>query len=232
MKLKSTRTLIKSFLINPKIKLSYPITSMVNQWESVIIFMHMDKLGESPFESFGVRQMDTVLSAIDVYDEPNIEIQNNNIIISTDSDKQEIRTASNELNALIKEPKYGALQNIETNTAVFEQILNVNISKEDLAKKLKTQKLFSLETFKIGSENGESYISVCNINGDINENEAKSIIEGTGNGSIIFNVDDISSLPVLNYNIKVYKNIQNGSQISVWRIPEIPEVEIIVTEKQ
>jgi len=232
MKKKSTREIIKSFLVNTKVKVNYPITSIVSPWDSVIVFIHLDKLGEEPFEGFGVRQMDTLLSAIDVYDDPQIEIKQPNIIISTDHDRQEIRTSSPELNKLIKEPKYDALVSIETNKEVFELVLDINVPKDEMIKKTKIQRLFALEVYALEADENGASISVCNLNSGIGENEAKSKLEGSGNGKIIFNVDDISMLPQEDYNVKVYKNKQAGSQISVWRIKDRDEVEIIVTEKQ
>jgi hypothetical protein len=232
MKLESTRSVLKSFLVNPKIKMNYPITSIVSPWDSVIVFIHMDKLGEEEFNSFGVRKMDTLLSAIDVYEDPVITFEGNNIVLTTSSDKQEIRTSTPELNALIKEPKYEALKAIENSPADYNKIFDVVIDKEDLIKKSKIQKLFGLEVYRIKGENDNCQISVCNLNGSVGENEATSNIDGTGDGEIVFSVEDISMLPILDYKVSVYERTANGSKISIWRPVDIPEVEVIVTQKQ
>ena len=41
MKLQKTRQVLKSFLVNTKVKMNYPITSIANPWDSVIVFIHM-----------------------------------------------------------------------------------------------------------------------------------------------------------------------------------------------
>jgi len=231
MRNKETRQLMKAFLVNPKVKMQYPITGITSQFDSVIVFINLEKLGEDTFEPFGIRQMDTVLNVIDVYNEPNVELTPSNIIITTDKDKQEIRTASQEMTNLIKSPKYEALKTIETNTTMFEKIMEVEISKSDLSSKLKVQRLLGLEILKIEAD-GDATLSVCNMNGQVTDNEAKSEINGSGNGTFILNVEDIGLIPIMDYNVKVYKNTQNGAQISIWRLPEHDAIEIIITEKQ
>jgi len=234
MKLQKTRQVLKSFLVNTKVKMNYPITSIANPWDSVIVFIHMDRLGEDEFESFGVRKMDTLLATVDIYNEPNIELKPDNIVISTDRDRQEIRTASPELNALIKEPKYAALQGIEGNAGAFTKTFDTDITKDELQQKSKIQRLHGLESYVLEVEKGKLNFTVCNLNGKVKENPATTHLDDTEDEDkmVVFSVDDVSMLPAMDYNVKVYKNNANGSQISIWRPTELPEVEVVITEKQ
>jgi len=222
MKTARTRTLMKMFLFNPQVKFEYPITAISNQTKSLIAFIDLSKTGEEAedFENpFGIIKTDVLLNVIDNIDEPEIEIDETDIIISNDKIKQKIRKSPANIFIDVNKDSLGLVEN------TFDLIGEVQISEEEFKDILKRAKILGHDTMVIEKDK----IITGKENGNELEDESEIKIENDMNDKIVLNLNEVLKLPMIDYKFKFFTN--GDIKLGIIYPIDFPEVKIVISEK-
>jgi len=219
MKNKKTREILKAFLINPQVKFTYPITTIMNIEKSVIAFIDMEALGEDEFKEYGIAKTDTLLALIDAIPNSEVEIGETDIVIKNEKTTQKFRKSPADL---FLEAKTGVLKTIEES---FDKTIELELDEKTLADTLKIAKLLGLDTLVLK----DNKIITGRAVGDDLEDENVTEIEGSFNGEIKLNVNDIAKLPLMTYNIRVFTNGEHT--VSFWESDKVAGVKVVISEK-
>jgi len=219
MKNKKTREILKAFLINPQVKFTYPITTIMNIEKSVIAFIDMEALGEDEFKEYGIAKTDTLLALIDAIPNSEVDIGETDIVIKNDKTTQKFRKSPADL---FLEAKTAVLKTIEES---FDKTIELELDEKTLADTLKIAKLLSLDTLVLK----DNKIITGRAVGDDLEDENVTEIEGNFNGKIKLNVNDIAKLPLMTYHIRVFTNGEHT--VSFWESDKVSGVKVVISEK-
>jgi len=223
-----TRELLKALApISDSMILKYPITGINQVDKSIIAFLDLEKLGEEEFDTFGIYKIGEFLSLLDIYADSDISLADDVVTIQNSTTTQRyVTTHINNLEA------FDIPTTVLDNISKAPKVAEVTITKQELENIKKISNLLKLPDLTIETENNELFAIVNNASQPgMNDNKTKIGAAAISEDfKLVIDMNQISKLPSIEYDIEIAKNPKTGSYITLFKAKTIP-LKIVVSVK-
>lgn len=211
--------------INQSMIITYPIT-VVKAGMSMQGYVDLSKLGEEEFTEFGIYNINSLNSVINVIDNAEVELDGKILLVKgSNSNISYTTTAVNIIESECRGDP-GLIDRIKNNTV----ILSTSLEAKELDKIKKTSSLLDTKELSIKCSNEDVSFICQSKEKSSNKYEVKVKGECTDPVEVIITMEMINKIPNANYDIKMHKSVK-GNIIVVLDDKDKPGLSIVVSAK-
>lgn len=230
---KNTKNVLSALsAINTQAIVTYPVTG-IKMGNNIQAFFDLEKLGEEPFDEFGIFNIPELLSTISVIgDDADIILQDG--IMNITNDSANIRYKTTQITIIEDEcrTRLDMVDRVKSDKNV--NVMNFELPATELEKLKKVSGVLKdLTDLSISSTKGETDVVTLTAQGkEKSSNNIAIKFNAIVNEEVELKIvmANLSKLPNSSYNVGVYKS-QKGSFITLFESKDVDGLNIVISAK-